>query len=674
MIAYGILFLFFFQLISEFVEAIYAFGLLGTSIPPEIASVLLLFAPLLLVFLPRPLSGRGLALVGVLALLTGLVGVFLDTRLRMLANGFGTACFMIYLPARLWELAQVGKVQDDPSKNGLEAGVKLGGGLAAGLGAFILLRAWSSGVYPYAETWFRLVAIALAGAGAWQLMLLGRGHPDVEGDVAGQEAPDAEAPPVVSSERSQAPPGFWITALLSLGLVACLALVSFAFGSPSVITRWSGANYIVVLGLCLTALSALAAWMSGMTEGQRYAHPLVLGAWNLLFIAATLGAILPHQIQFPALPGAYPLAEPLPGPLAGAATLLMVVLFPVALVNFVLLVSELVARRPSQRKLGGAFGLAALFLLLLVFGQVFTSVYDYIPLVGPFFRDRFWLVYLVLGLAAALPLLAIRRVWARPWPPLPRQVAGSVIGLGLAALIGAGLASATPDPLPAEQSSLVVMTYNIQQGYTESGSRDPQAQLMVMRSAGADLIGLQESDSTRLAGGNNDLVRYFADHLDMYSYYGPKAVTGTFGIALLSRYPIENPRTFYMYSEGEQTAAIQAQVRVGGRLFNVFVTHLGNGGPLVQQENFLQELEGVENVIAMGDFNFRPDTEQYALTMESLEDAWLLRWPSGADAVGYRPDRRIDHVFLSPGLQVRSARYHTGPESDHPALIVEVGW
>jgi endonuclease/exonuclease/phosphatase family metal-dependent hydrolase len=338
------------------------------------------------------------------------------------------------------------------------------------------------------------------------------------------------------------------------------------------------------------------------------------------------------------------------------------------------LASELVARRPSQRKLGGAFALAALFLLVMILAQVFTTVYDYIPVVGPLSRDRFWMVYLVLGLATALPLLLVRQVRGAAWPRLPRMAAGSVIGLGLAALIGAGLASATPDSLSGDGSSLVVMTYNIQQGYTQNGSRDPQAQLRVMRSSGADLIGLQESDSNRIAGGNADLVRYFADGLDMYSYYGPKVVPGTFGIALLSRYPIENPRTFYMYSEGEQTAAIHAQVRAGGQLFNVFVTHLGNGGPLVQQENFLEQVGELGNVIAMGDFNFRPDTEQYALTTQRLEDAWLLRWPDGADDVGYRPDSRIDYVFLSTGLRVRSARFHTGAESDHPALIVEVGW
>jgi len=48
------------------------------------------------------------------------------------------------------------------------------------------------------------------------------------------------------------------------------------------------------------------------------------------------------------------------------------------------------------------------------------------------------------------------------------------------------------------------------------------------------LIGLQESDTNRISGGNSDIVRYFADRLDLYAYYGPKVVPGTFGIALLA--------------------------------------------------------------------------------------------------------------------------------------------
>ena len=128
-----------------------------------------------------------------------------------------------------------------------------------------------------------------------------------------------------------------------------------------------------------------------------------------------------------------------------------------------------------------------------------------------------------------------------------------------------------------------------------------------------------------------------------------------------------------MHSIGEQTATIEAQIRVGDKTFNVFVTHLGNGGPIVQQGAVLKRVAGKENVIAMGDFNFGPDTPQYRLTTEVLDDAWLLRWSEGVDNKGRRFPRRIDHIFVSPGTAIADAQYFTDPESDHPALVVEIG-
>jgi endonuclease/exonuclease/phosphatase family metal-dependent hydrolase len=74
----------------------------------------------------------------------------------------------------------------------------------------------------------------------------------------------------------------------------------------------------------------------------------------------------------------------------------------------------------------------------------------------------------------------------------------------------------------------------------------------------------------------------------------------------------------------------------------------------------------------MGDFNFRPGTAQYQLTRETLADAWLLRWPDGVDGQGRSFSRRIDHVFVSPGMVVVDAQYITDPQSDHPALVVEI--
>ena len=93
--------------------------------------------------------------------------------------------------------------------------------------------------------------------------------------------------------------------------------------------------------------------------------------------------------------------------------------------------------------------------------------------------------------------------------------------------------------------------------------------------------------------------------------------------------------------------------------------------PIIQQQQVLALLAGQENVIAMGDFNFRPDTPQYALTTAQLADAFVL---AGAPATpGLDPARRIDHIFVSPGTALRSAEYIASPVSDHPGLVVEIG-
>ncbi|MFZ1553644.1 MAG: endonuclease/exonuclease/phosphatase family protein, partial [Anaerolineae bacterium] len=75
-----------------------------------------------------------------------------------------------------------------------------------------------------------------------------------------------------------------------------------------------------------------------------------------------------------------------------------------------------------------------------------------------------------------------------------------------------------------------------------------------------------------------------------------------------------------------------------------------------------------------GDFNFRPDSEQYRLTTQQLADSWLLRWPTWRDDQGQQPQRKIDHIFVSPGTDVRQARFIPSPASDHPAVTATIGW
>lgn len=646
MFAYAILFLFAFQLISDFVESIYAFGLLGTDIPPEIATVLFFLAPALLLILRKGLSRRGVAVTGGVILAATLVEVMLDTRGRMLVSGLGVGAFFIWLPSLIGERGRSADAATGPA---------LGAGLTLGLAFAMAARAWHSGVDPSGEWPYCviLLILALVAAAAW-LRPGARAEHEVEPELA-------------------PPAGFlWVTGL-SVGMIAVLALLYFAFAAPNVIARWTGANYLLVLTLLMLALTTFAAWL-GVAHARvalRTRTPALVG--SLLFVAALVATLLAHQPGFPSEPGGYPFFAPNAPQWATGSLVLLCVLFPVILLDFGLYADALIRARPTNRALAAGFLIAAAFFLVMVFAHVFTTVYDYIPVVGPLFRDRFWIVYLVLGLAAVLPLLLIRKDAALERAPSPAIFAAATAALGLALVAGALFTAASPAAPPAGRTGLRILTFNIQQGYDARGQRGYAGQLALARQVDADIIGLQESDTNRISGGNADIVRYFADQLDMHSYYGPNTVAGTFGIALLSRYPIENPRTFYMYSTGEQTAAIAAQITVGDNRYDIFVTHLGNGGPIVQQRAFLSEVSAGRNVIAMGDFNFRPDTEQYRLTTQTLEEAWLLKWPGGVDAQGFDPARRIDYVFVSPGTGVRDARFLTGPESDHPALVVEIG-
>ena len=97
---WGVVFLFFFQLLTEFVEGVYLYGLLGSEIPPEIGLVGLLFAPLLLLFARKNFSDTSIKLLASLGLVARGIEIVLSTRGRMIVSGIGLLCFL--LPVRLF--------------------------------------------------------------------------------------------------------------------------------------------------------------------------------------------------------------------------------------------------------------------------------------------------------------------------------------------------------------------------------------------------------------------------------------------------------------------------------------------------------------------------------------------------------------------------------------------
>ena len=175
-------------------------------------------------------------------------------------------------------------------------------------------------------------------------------------------------------------------------------------------------------------------------------------------------------------------------------------------------------------------------------------------------------------------------------------------------------------------------------------------------------------------------MRYYADKLGYYSYYGPTTVTGTYGTAILSKFPLENTRSVFTFSDTDEIGVAEAQVEVGGRRFFIYDVHPdgSDAAMLAFARALLQRSQGQANVIALGDYNLRDYEEAYQLIEAAYKNAWTSVYPSKirADGVDMSGKNRIDHIFVSQSLGVRNPVYLLPPDSatDHPVHWAEITW
>jgi endonuclease/exonuclease/phosphatase family metal-dependent hydrolase len=662
------LFFFFFEQITKLVESIYLLNLIHTEINENIAAILFLLTPLLLLFFKKGLSKKTMIVLGEIIIITRVLQPFFETQVKMILTGIGMGCFLIFLPVYLQK-----KWQEGAEKGSLSLGISLGFGVALS----ILFRTLGSSLDLTLTFWFQWIGWILAAVAA--ILMINLLHP-----------------PIVDTETEKISEfgkigGKWKILVLCLGIFSVFLLCYLAFSSPAVIVRWSEGNYIAITTIVILVITGFIIIIAAKPNLLNKIPLKGILLWNIIFVLMLVLTIGLNQIPF-IIVSTYPYFAPETTILTYIILYAMLVLSPIIFIDFVLLLRELFKSKPSTRKLGAGFFASAGFFILIIFSAVFTAVWDYIPLIGPLFRDMIWLVFLITGAFLIWPLLLITKD-SMIFSKITRTnkklytIIGAILIIATGTIIGGvilDLPRIRPDP---DVNTLTILSYNIQQGADEPGNMNFEGQRAVIESFNPDIIGLVESDTDRIANGNNDFVRYVSETLGYYSYFGPKTVTGTYGIAFLSKYPIVNARTFYMECVEEQAATIWAQITVGGFLFNIFITHLGNyrnttlgdDTQIIQQANVLTVATEKVNTILMGDFNFDPNTEQYNLTVAEFYDAYVLvnsTNPSNAvvDTTIYGdriiPEQRIDHIFLSSQLNesITYIRYTGGYASDHPAV------
>jgi endonuclease/exonuclease/phosphatase family metal-dependent hydrolase len=649
-LVFGITFLFFIQLAGTLVESIYILDLMNSNLDEKAAGVLFFFTPLLLLpFYKKYRRGLVWASFAILLLSRGLLP-YLTTANRVLAAGLGTfaalSLFFLLLGAR--------PKGETRSRLGLWGSA----GLALAVSLSALLRTINYGI-DYSLT-------AAGGWVGWALFGLALGYGLAQLDFGSEESAPEKKGGVTSA---------------LLGIYLILTLVWFAFSAPAVIARWTEGSYpLIVIAVSLFS----AGWvLLAVLRPQWFDRisPRGLLLWNLLFTFSLTGVLLAHRVPFPPTPESAPVVVTSPGWPAQVLLVIMLLLFPVIFLDTRLFLNRIQQAAPSPRDLVPGILLGGFVMIFLVFAHIFTNVWGYVEPVSTPFRNTFWLTYfLMTGIVTLLVWLTQKSQSA------PETDSAGSFHWGWALLLGSIFLVTAVRAFPgerfqvdgADQTSLVAMTFNTQQSNDDFAEKSVDAQLALIRRVNPDILALQESDSARISLNNNDYVRYFAEKLGYHSYYGPTPGTGTFGTAILSRYPLLNPRSVFIYSDKDETGVAEAEMEVGGRTFTIYNVHpdSSDAAMLIFARTLLERSKDKANVIALGDYNLRDYEEPYQLIDSVLTNAWTSVYPTeiGADAVDMSGENRIDHIFISPTLGVRNPMYILPPESatDHPVHWAEI--
>ncbi len=662
--ARGLYFLFFIQAAGTLISSIYILDLMHTSLDARALGVLVFFAAVLLLPFGRRLPAwLGWLLVGVLIVSRGLLP-YLATLGRLVASAASVASALLLFPWIMTARARGdGNAGDGDAGNG-DAGRLASAGLALAIGLSVLLRSVGLGL-----DW------SLTAEGGWTGWVLGA--------LLAVSATRLEA-----GHAATGPARARGVTLPVIGVFLVVTLAWFAFSAPSVIARWTQGSYLLAVG-AVSVLSlgwvALVLRRPGVLERLPRA---ALAAGNALFLLTLVATILAHRVSFPASPMAAAVVVGPPSLLQQIPLVLMLLSFPVLFVDVRLFARRIAEAEPSPRALAPGLLLGSLSMVVLVFIAIFTNVWGYIDPVSTPFRNRFWLPFGVA--AAAIGLAALMK------PASRRGSAETAVGLRgplfagcaavLAVMVGVSAAFAFLAERPKASAvasddgggSLRVMTYNIQAGNDGAAERSYDRQLALITRVAPDVVALQESDTARLGLNNDDLVRWFAAKLGWHSWYGPTTVTGTFGTAILSRYPLRDTRVSFTYSDTDEIGTAEAEIEAGGRTLTIYNVHPDGQADAMMSfaRSLVERTAGKAGVIALGDYNIRESDEAWPLLDAALTEAWASAYPSRVGPEGQDMKRRIDHIFVSRDLAVRNPTYVLPPQSatDHPMHWAEVTW
>lgn len=245
---------------------------------------------------------------------------------------------------------------------------------------------------------------------------------------------------------------------------------------------------------------------------------------------------------------------------------------------------------------------------------------------------------------------------------------------------------------PASGHRLRILSYNIQTGISTTryrhyltqswkhvlphGERFQNLDRIAKLASEFDIVGLQEVDAGSLRSGFINLTQYIAERADLPFWYdqtnrriGPIA---QHAIGVLSRFHCSEIVEHKLPGPIPGRGTLALRFGHGDNSLVVFIVHLALGQRTrMQQLSYLAELVNQNrHVVLMGDLNFPSRSRE----MDFLIDKTLMTEPvHGLNTFpSWRPNRNIDHILVTPTIQVNKARVLDCPVSDHLPLCMDL--
>ena len=236
-----------------------------------------------------------------------------------------------------------------------------------------------------------------------------------------------------------------------------------------------------------------------------------------------------------------------------------------------------------------------------------------------------------------------------------------------------------------------IVTYNVHRCVGTDRRLDVARVAAVLARLSPDIVALQELDVGRRRTNHVDQAHQIAQHLDMACHFHAalQVEEERYGDAILTAYPERLVKTgplpgYDRIQALEPRGALWVEATIDGRPVQIINTHLG----LVPREQQIQAAHLAGDgwlghpdcawpAILLGDFNATASSVVYRTLTARLRAARPLarRKQPSSTFPSPLPVLRIDHLFVSPGIEVQGVFAPFDPltraASDHLPLVMD---